>query len=304
MKEYFLLQIKLFARKIKAFGINPIAGSIFLAIAFIGVSIILFDKFELAGYIYISISLVIILPFSEVKRNDFLKFHFTDKYRKVRLLENGFLTLPFIAFLLLKSLIIPATLNLILAIVFAFIKTGSRFNFVIPTPFSKTPFEFSTGFRKSFFIVVIAYLLVLAGILVPNFNIGIFAILLLFIVSLTFYVEPENEYFVWSYNNSPKQFLLLKIKTALIHFTLIMLPVLLTLSIYFSEYVYLLTIFLLVGYFVLSTVIVAKYSSYPEKMSISQGVILILSIQLPPLLLVAFPYFFINSVRKLKAYLG
>ena len=70
------------------------------------------------------------------------KHYFTNKYLNVRLLENGIFAMPFIVFLLVKSLYVPAMINFILAMTFAFIKSGSGFNYVIPTPFSKTPFEF------------------------------------------------------------------------------------------------------------------------------------------------------------------
>ena len=48
----------------------------------------------------------------------------------------------------------------------------TNFNLTIPTPFSKKPFEFSTGFRRSFFMFPIAYILTFIAIRVDNFNLA------------------------------------------------------------------------------------------------------------------------------------
>jgi len=60
----------------------------------------------------------------------------------------------------------------------------------------------------------------------------------------------------------------------------------------------------LIGYFYLLTVIVAKYAAYPQKMNLPQTILLVLSMALPPLALVSSTYFYIQSTKRLKEFLG
>ena len=54
------------------------------------------------------------------------------------------------------------------------------------------------------------------------------------------------------------------------------------------------------GYCYLLTVILAKYSAYPKKINLPQGILLALSLAMPPLLLVLVPFFYIQSKNRLK----
>ncbi|MBK7030860.1 MAG: hypothetical protein IPH45_17355 [Bacteroidales bacterium] len=58
---------------------------------------------------------------------------------------------------------------------FSFTTHNSRWNFTIPTPFSKHPFEFAVGFRKTFLAWLFAYFLTIMAISVGNFNLGVFS---------------------------------------------------------------------------------------------------------------------------------
>lgn len=300
MKEYFHLQSKLISRKFRALGIHPLPGYILTIAGFIVLTILLFQKADYAQYIFIAVSFVVLLPLCELKRNDFLKFHFVKNYVKVRWIENVITSLPFVTFLLIYSFGIEALLVLSTTIVFVFVKTGSSFTLVIPTPFSKTLFEFTVGSRRTYLSILIAFILAVIGTIVPNFNIGAFSLILLFIIMISFYSEPENEYYVWSFNLTPKHFLLRKIKTSIQNATLMMAPVVLLLSIFFFEHIYVILAIIFLGFLGLATMIVAKYSAFPNKMNIPHVILLILSIQLPPLILIIFPYFWFQSLKKLN----
>ena len=76
----------------------------------------------------------------------------------------------------------------------------------MPTPFSKNPFEFTTGFRRTLLIFPLAYALTVIAINVDNLNLGIFSILLIFLIVLSFYSKPEEEYYVWVHADTPKSF--------------------------------------------------------------------------------------------------
>lgn len=304
MKEYFQLQLKMTNRKLTEFGLPPIWVYTLLPILFLGFSVYLFSKTEFAGYIFILIVLGLLSRLTDKKRNDFLKSCFTEKdYRKLRVLENLTIVLPFALVLTFQKSIAFIFILLVLVAILAFVDVNKNIKFTIPTPFYKKPFEFAVGFRNTFFIFPIAYSLAYISISVNNFNLGIFSILLIFLVSLSYYSKLENEYYIWSYNLSPKCFLLEKVGTGFFYITLSSIPILIPLAVYFSSQLVILLTFLILGYAYLVTIIFAKYSAYPKEMNIPQGVLIAISLTFPPMLIGIIPYFYLQSNKRLKAIL-
>ena len=304
MKEYFEIQYKMINRTFKDAGINPMIASSLITLLFVGMSVYLFYKTEYATYIYLILALTLISKLSDMKRTEFLKICFDDfLLKKIRIIENLALGLPFIAFLFYKNQFVFALILLISTIILAIVGFKTKLNFTIWTPFSKRPFEFTNGFRNTFYLFIIAYALTYIAISVKNFNLGIFAILLVFATTLHYYSKPENEYFVWIYNQKPNAFLIGKIKTALLYSTMLVLPIVIMLSIFFYPQIGIILIFIIVGWVFHIYIIVAKYASFPNEMNIVQGIFIALSIMLPPLLLISIPYFFKKSVNRLNNYL-
>ena len=301
IKEYFQLQFKIINRKLTDFGFNPIIGFLTIFIGFIGLSIYLFSKTEFAEYIFILIALSFISKLSEIKRNDFLKFAFPDKaYLVIRIVENSTVVLPFILFLIYKQLFPSVFILTTITLLMALFNFNTTFNYTIPTLFYKKPFEFTVGFRNTFYLFFIAYFLAFMSISVGNFNLGVFALLLVFIVSLSFYSKPENEYYIWSYITTPKGFLFEKIKIGFVYSTILSLPILIALGIFFSSEITTLLIFQLLGYIYLTTIILAKYSAYPSEMNLPQGILIGISLLFPPILIGVIPYFYFQSTKKLN----
>jgi hypothetical protein len=304
VKEYFEIQYKMINRTFKDAGINPMIASSLITLLFVGMSVYLFYKTEYATYIYLILALTLISKLSDMKRTEFLKICFDDfLLKKIRIIENLALGLPFIAFLFYKNQFVFALILLISTIILAIVGFKTKLNFTIWTPFSKRPFEFTNGFRNTFYLFIIAYALTYIAISVKNFNLGIFAILLVFATTLHYYSKPENEYFVWIYNQKPNAFLIGKIKTALLYSTMLVLPIVIMLSIFFYPQIGIILIFIIVGWVFHIYIIVAKYASFPNEMNIVQGIFIALSIMLPPLLLISIPYFFKKSVNRLNNYL-
>ena len=216
MQEYFKLQYRLNNRKLVDFGLNPFIAALLLLTGFITLSMYLFTKTEYAGYVYVFIALSFVFILSETKRNDFLKLCFSKKnYLKTRMVENVMVALPFVFFLVYKSLLIAPLILVTVAVLFVFIDFKATYTVTIPTPFYKKPFEFLTGFRNTFILFALSYCLTFFAVTVNNFNLGIFAVLCMLLTISTYYTKPEHEYFVWSYNLTARQFLEEKIKTAL-----------------------------------------------------------------------------------------
>jgi hypothetical protein len=301
VKKYFQLQIKMLNRRFKDAGLEPLFVYLILTIAFVIFSIYLFYKTTFAPYIYLFLSLTFTAKFSEIKRNEFLKTIFsTGEFRKIRIAENLATAAPFIIFLLYEKFLIFSSLLFIFSILLAVTGFKTTVNITIPTPFYKKPFEFTVGFRSTFYIFPVIYLLTLISVFVNNFNLGIFSMLFLFSITLTYYIKPENEYFIWSYNVNTKQFLFEKIKTALLYSSLLVAPIVFILGIGFYENILYLLLFLLIGYAFLICIVVAKYAAYPNEIGLAQGIPIAFCIYFPPILILVIPFFFLQSKSKLQ----
>ena len=63
-------------------------------------------------------------------------------------------------------------------------------------------------------------------------------------------------------------------------------------------------LFQLAGYAALATIILAKYASYPDPMNIPQAILVALCIQVPPVILVVAPVFYLQSLKRLRPVLS
>lgn len=304
MKEYFKLQYKMTNRWFKDVGFEPLLAYPLLTIGFIGFSIYLFNKTEFAVYVYLLFAITLIGKLSETQRTEFLKICFGDtQLKKIRITENLICSSPFFAFLLYKQLFLFAGFLLVLTTILALVNFRTTLNFTIWTPFSKRPFEFTTGFRNTFYLFFIAYALTFIAVSVNNFNLGIVAMMLVFATTLGYYKKPENEYYVWTHNHNPRQFLFSKIKTAMLFCSLLALPIALVLSIFFYQNIGLILLFFLIGCAFQTAIIVTKYSAYPNEMNIPQGILLAVCLWLPPTLIILIPYLFRKSESQLSSLL-
>jgi hypothetical protein len=304
MKDYLLLQLRLITRKINEAGVSPMVGITVLTTLFIGVSYLLFAKINYAQYIYPFIALSFMLPLSNVKRNEFLQLCYGDtQHRRLRLAENLLVALPFAVFMLFKLQLPGLGLVILLAVTISFIKTGTATAVTIPTPFGKIPYEFAAGFRNTILVILVVYTLAVIAVVVGNFNLGAFALLLLFAVTLSYYQLPEPEYFVWNHNMKPAAFLLHKTKTAIGYATLLALPVVLLLCSFFISQVLYVALLVLAGYVYLCCMIAARYSTYPNEINLPEGILLAISIGVPPALIAILPYFINRSLKRLSTVL-
>lgn len=304
MREYIRLQYQMIFRKFQDAGIQPYLGFLLSTMVFAGVSIYLFFKTEFAEYIYLLIAMTYLSRLSETRRNEFLKICFGDrKLRKIRVMENLICAVPFLIFLLLKWHFAAAGLLMVLAISLALANFNTSLSFTLWTPFSKKPFEFTTGLRNTFYVFLLAYTLSAIATSVDNFNLGVFALFVVFATCLSFYTSPENEYYVWIHHVKASAFLINKIKTAVLFSTILALPIALILSIVFPQNIWILLICLVIGWAFLISIILSKYSIYPEEMNLPQGVLIAMCILFPPLLLVFIPYLFKKSESRLSSLL-
>jgi hypothetical protein len=291
-------------RKFNDFGLYPVVGYVLLLIAFIGFSFFLFYQIKFAEYIYVCIPVYLSFQLSEIRRNDFLKRCFGEKkYQIIRIIENWIVSFPFVVFLLYKHCFLISAIGLVIVSLSSLLNTKTGFSFAIPTPFYKQPFEFTTGFRRTFYLFIVCYLLTSIAIVVDNFNLGIFALMLIYLTTWSYYLKPENTYYVWVYSLSPLQFMIQKMKTALLYSSMLALPVILFLGALYVENAGVLLICFLLGYAFLVLMISAKYAAYPDEINIPQAVLILICFCFPPLLIAVIPFLFSQSIKQLNCIL-
>ena len=301
MKEYFLLQYKMTNRKLIAFGVEPVIAYVLGALCFILASQYLFDKTEFAKYVVVLTALALSFQASSARKAEFLTLTFGGKKsRQIRIAESAILSLPFLILLFYRQAFAESALLAVGIILSAFFSFKNSFNYAIPTPFYRKPFEFTAGFRNTFYIFPLAYVLAFIAIAVGNMNLGIFAMLFVFAIALSYYKQPENEYFVWSYSATPSKFIFDKIKTATVYIAFLALPIALALICFYPYETATILLFALMGFAFLWTIILAKYAAFPREINFPEGILIAICIYFPPFLFALIPYFYGKSIKKLN----
>jgi len=305
MKAYFSLQYNLINRKLRELGLAPFVGYTLGLLAFIFVAMLLFYKTIHAKHILIIGCIPFLTPLSEKKRRDFLLPVFGEKkYKILRIVENFIISLPFTLFLLYKSEFLAAVFLLVIAAAMAIFSIRIPYKSTVPPPFSKRPFEAIMGFRKVFFMFLLAYALTVIGITVDNFNLGLFSLFLIFLISLTFFGIPEKSYFVWIHEDDPSSFLKRKLKNSCINTSILALPSLTVLMVFFPyNYLWILLCFV-VGLLYVCLVVLSKYAAYPNELNFPQALILTLGLFIPLLAIILIPIYHKKSILKLKMILN
>lgn len=305
MKTYFQIQYRRLLRGIQAFGVPPYIGIAATIIGFPALTALLFARTRYAPYLYIAFSVMSVAPLGAAERNNFLRTLFAEKqYRQVRLTENLLLAAPFYILLLVYRQPLAALAVLLISTAL------SRFNQlrhsarVIPSPFSKKPFEFTIGFRRQWWMVLLAYLLTGIGLYVGNYNLSLFALAILQLQCMGFYTQPEPEFYVWVYALTPQQLLLTKMKTALYHTLLLSLPAALCVGGFYPQQAWITGLLLLAGILNILMSVVVKYSAYPAPPGLPQLISMAAGLLCPPLLLLFIPYYFKRAATQLKPYLA
>jgi len=297
---YFKLQFKRINRHIVDLGFNIVLGYALVGFIFIITSFMIFEKLQFAKYLYAAIAILPAYTIGDVKRCEYLKMLFSkNTYRKVRLLENFIVCLPFITFLLYKQAYLIAVIVLILSLTLSFFNQSGISAFVLPTPFYKKPFEFVTGFRKSWFVFLGCFVLTVIGISVENFNLGVFALLVTQLLCLNFYIKPEPEFYVWIHAFTPVEFLWHKMLIAFFHNLIISLPISVLLLFFYPNYWYVIAVVLLLATLYLWLSILGKYAYYPMQVNLFQLFAVTFSIVIPPFLLISLPYLYMKAKQNL-----
>lgn len=301
MNYYFKLQGIRFIRHLKDFGINPVIGIGLIVLVFIGVSSAIFLYTPYAPILYVVFAISILNSLNSSTRIEMLKVSFDEfNYFKIRVLEHLIAGSPFLFFLLFKKELPSSLLLIVLLVLLACVDKKKSINFKIATPFKNSPFEFPIGFRKYYWVYFIMYFITGIAVYVGNFNLGVFAMLTLILTSFSFYSITEPDYYVWTFNHGPKEFLKTKMKTGFLNGLKGISPIAAILIIAFPSNFWIVLVFALLGQMYLIANIVLKYAFYPSNVEIYQAVLFPLLIFFPPLLFLVIPYYYQKSLENLN----
>lgn len=303
MNGYFKLQAQLIYNRLFDIGLTIIGGMLFFAGLFVGLSVLLFKQLDWAVFIYVPAALYYILRLGTQTRTDFIKTYYTSRsFYKIRLVENGVCTLPFLIVLLVHQQWIASTILSMLSVILVFLKPRIV-QFALPTPFNKRPFEFIIGFRKTFYLYPLLYAVSAFAVYAKNVNIGLFTIIALVLISGSFYSKPEPDYYLSQFGQTASHFLKVKLKDAALHFTILGLPIFIfLLAGFWQEWDFILLLTLL-SYLYLAIFVLAKYTAFPNEVSAVSSLFLALSLSFPPLLLVVLPMLYKKSKTVVKQYI-
>jgi hypothetical protein len=304
MKYYFELQCRRVLRMIRDLGVNPYVGLMSGIVLFVIMSVLIFKKVSFPQYIYPSLALLYLIPLGNNSRNEFLKITFLEKhYFMIRMLENLISILPFCIFLFIQKQYLISILTGSVAILLSIFNKVTRPDFVIPSPFSQKPYEFTTGFRRSYILISAIFILTAIAIYYKNFNLGIFALLILFLVCCSFYSVHDPIFYVWIHAQSPEKFLRNKIKSGLIYCSCLSVIIALTLFIAWPGMGIWILAVSLIGFLYLIVVILSVFANYPAPSTVSHKFQLAFSMLCPPLLLFVIPNLYYQALRRLNVYL-
>ena len=304
-KYYFLLQLRRLNRTLKALGIHPYILYVFAIPVFILISKLIFDRTDLADWIYVAFGLLLGFKLCKKRRVEQLDLLFTKgDYYKIRAIEHFLLQFPFMVYLIYERKFYTACVLVLLSFLLTLYRQQIGFSKVLPTPFKKWPFEFIVGFRKTFILHLGVYLLLAKGIQVGNYKLALFCLPVCFLICCSYYLNPERVYFVWIFEMKTLQFLRHKISVGLLSVLAMSIPLAIVLLVAFPDLWYLILGLEVLGLIIILTIILAKYSAFPYEMNLPQVILFVLCLVFPFLFPVAIYIFYSQAKRKLLPILG
>ena len=303
VSNYLKLQYKLLVRHIKATGLPvPIAYLLLVGLCYL-VYYALFQYPIFGYYALILGNFQLLFLLTEKNRNDFLKNIFSRRdFHKIRLWENALVVIPSFVILLLHNHWPYALFLIVLAVLFAFL-TFKAFGKSIPTPFAKKPFEFIIGFRRSYLLLIVLYLLAAIGFYAANPNLVLFCVACIGLTCVLYYQLPEPIFYLWNDNHTPRGFLMRKFRRGILQCLLVAFPLLLVYVLLFPSALFNACIVLGGILFLLPFAITLKYVAYPREINFPEGFALVLCFSFYPLILALLPFYYIKAINNLKNHL-
>ncbi|MGX1640711.1 hypothetical protein [Sphingobacterium sp. NPDC055431] len=302
MKTYFNLQWKIICRSMKDFGLPWLLIFPAIALVYIAFFYLLRQYPYWAAYLIFLLNFQALFSLAEYQRNDFLKMTFNNlDYYLIRILENLILSFGTVILLIIFGKLNLALVLLAIAVLFVFVSTNSLWSGTFPTPFRKYPFEFIIGFRRTWPLLIILYVLAYIGLAFGNQNLALFCMFCICICGTLYYQVIEPGIILWNQNRKPVAFLLHKFTRGIIQLSLLLLPIAIPLCVIFPEDITKALIVWGLGLFLIPFAICLKYAVFPRKVSVSESIVLGLCLAFYPLVLVIIPYYYYKAIQNLKS---
>jgi len=297
---HFELQLTRLKRWFAYIGIHPLAGTAVASLLFIVMAQVLFYKTSYAPYLLIGIGMSINIKLSEARRNEMMHLlHGKTTSRQIRVYENLIVATPFILYLLYETQWWMSIVMLILAVGSALLKFRQGINWTIPTPYRKLVFEYTRGFRKNLWLIILLYFVFGQSIAVNNFNLSMVCLIALCLLGMSFMMMIEQRFFIWLHRMSVRSFLLHKLKVSLIAVSILTLPISALMLYTYPGQWHLILLAYLIGLWYQGFGILVKYSSYPRELPLVKSILFVISILFPPLMVILSINYYRHCENKL-----
>lgn len=301
IRNHFKLQHLRFERASIEFGLAPIVSYVLITIIFSLLSILLLSRSIIEHWEYVILAFIILFLFSNPDRLRFYKNIYSKEiFVRIRWIENLLIVLPFLFFLFLFKAFIPVLPLLVLTAIASSTNRNIISSFTLPTPFYKYPFEFASGFRMSWLLIIILYVIFSIAAYVDNYYLGLFVLLSTALCSTFYYQTQERLYYIWIHKMDSISFIIHKIKIAIGYTFLTCFPLLISAIIIWPTMTIWIILLFLCSLLFISTLITAKYAMYPQIFNLPITIVLSIGFAAPPALLLLFPYFLKRASKNLK----
>ncbi len=311
---YIHLRLRQFVRFFSFNDVNPLVGIPVLAVLFVFVSLLVFDKLPHAAWVYAGMAALTVAELQQDRTNRYLQ-SLTDRktYFRLKLAENLLYYVPFALFLLFRLLFVQFAVCLVFTVVYsAFnVKLARPALKSVRTPYRAYSFEHNYAFRL-FFILYLIYIAIML-VAIPAGNVYLFItpyFILLFFVQ-TAYGLPEEPFYIWVHRMSAGAFLKNKAGQVLRNTFINTLPFLLLGSIFFTGQLVLILICCLFGFVANVGSMLVKYQFYPNDFIVQISQLLLFGFTMacfisPPgiiIVIVFLVYSFFRAKNNLSTYL-
>lgn len=307
MLDHFRLQRTLLERQLIAWRLAPWLVYAVAPVLFVGVGMLLLQRSEYFSALIVFVGFSAVRPLSALARNDFFRgLYRGGKYQEIRLVENALVLFPFVLFLLIECILLRSLSCGAGALVLGLVGISGawwtdrpRFARGLPTPFSARPFEYAVGFRRFWWVLLIAVFLMGQGIYVDNFELSAFALGVVALIGMQIVQEPEPGFYVWIYATPAKDFLHRKLRLTARHQMLLVAPFLLTVLVVFPERWAVALFVVVLGAACQVFGLLMKYSNFPHRLNVGHGFIMALGLVVFPTLFILIPLYYQRALARL-----
>ncbi len=305
MTYYYLIQYRRLCRRIRAFGLSPLAALILVLIGYIAIATVLYARSAYAPFILILLSLQIIWSYYHDQHLSLIETIY-DRHQitHIRLITHSVLMLPAVIYTSMRGDFIAALMGMLIAAISALLPIPRLQSQKIPTPFRPYAFELIRGFRRYGWLLLIVIIVLYNAIRVDNFNLAAFCLAIPFLMTMSWYSEQEDAQFVWIYQLDSRAFLIHKIQSSLIGSLILSLPLAVANIYFFSAHWWHVCVIMLIGILYVTVHLMSKYAYYPGQMPIATGFLYGFALLLPPLPILFAISFYRRAIAKLDYFLA